>query len=152
MERLRDQADDVRRLTSGLDDDSLAARTAAGKWSLKELVAHLWRVQEVFEGRIEAMLTKSNPLIEPYEPDADSEFEEKLRSGAGELVQGFLAERDQFLTLLASLSPADWRRPGCHPEYPHYDVHFQVEYMIYHEAHHLYQMFQRRVPLGRVPH
>ncbi len=42
--RLRQQADDVRRLTSRLDEEQLAARTVAGKWSLKELTCHVWRV------------------------------------------------------------------------------------------------------------
>jgi hypothetical protein len=112
----------------------------------------LWRVQEVFEGRIEALLTQTNPAIVPYYPEQDSEFEEKLRSTAGELLEGFLAEREQLVTLLESLSTGDWRRSGTHPEYPHYDVHFQVEYMAYHEAHHIYQMLQRRAPLGKVPH
>jgi hypothetical protein len=39
-------------------------------------------------------------------------------------------------------------RAGRHPEFDHYDVHFQVEYM----AHHIYQMFQRRAPFGQMPH
>lgn len=150
--RLHEQAEDVKRLVAGFEEETLAERTVPGKWSLKEIVCHLWRVQEVFEGRIEAMLTQVNPAIAPYEPDPDPEFEQKLKSDTAELLEGFLTERDQLVTLLASLSPADWRRPGTHPEYPHYDLHFQVEYMAYHEAHHIYQMIQRRVPMGKIPH
>lgn len=150
--RLCDQAADIQRLTSGLDEEALANRGIPGKWSLKELVCHLWRVQEVVEGRIEAMLTQTNPAIQRYDPESDSEFEERLKSPAHELVEGFLTERDQLATLLGSLSSADWHRPGSHPEFPYYDLHFQVEYMAHHEAHHIYQMFQRRAPLGRVPH
>lgn len=152
VSRLEEQAQDIQRLVSGLDEDALATRLIPNKWSLKELVCHLWRVQEVFESRIEAMLTQSDPLISPYEPDGDPEFDQKLKSTAAELVQGFLTERDQLATLLQSLSPADWHRPGCHPEFPYYDVHFQVEMMVWHEAHHLYQILQRRAPLGRIPH
>ena len=47
--RLREQANDIRRFTAGLDEETLARRPSPDKWSLKELVAHLWRVQEVFE-------------------------------------------------------------------------------------------------------
>ena len=148
---LRHQARDIQRLVSGLDEEALATRTVPGKWSLKELLCHLWRVQEVFENRIEAMLTRSNPIIVSYEPEGDPEFEEKLKSTAAELLDGFLMERDQLVTLLESLGAADWHRAGSHPEFPHYDVHFQVEYMAYHEAHHIYQMLQRRAPLGRIP-
>lgn len=150
--QLHDQAEDVKRLTSGLDEELLAERTIPGKWSFKEIACHLWRVQEVFEGRIEALLTQANPSIAAFHPEHDPEFEEKLKSPTAELLQGFLTERDQLVTLLASLAPADWRRPGSHPEYPHYDLQFQVEYMIYHEAHHIYQMLVRRASLGKIPH
>jgi len=142
--RLRMQAEDVERLTSGLDEDALARRLAHGQWSLKELVCHLWRIQEVIEGRLEAMLTRVNPPIPPYLSGNDAEFEEKLKSPAAELVAAFLTEREQLLTLLESLSAGDWRRSGSHPEYPHYDVQFQMELMVHHEAHHVYQIFQRR--------
>lgn len=146
--RLRMQADDIERLTSGLDEEALARRPSLGQWSLKELVCHLWRMQEVFDGRLEAMLTESNPGIAPYCSEHDPEFEQKLRTPSAELVAAFLAEREQLLTLLESLSPGDWRRAGIHPEFTHYDVHFQVELLTHHEAHHVYQIFQRRAALA----
>jgi uncharacterized damage-inducible protein DinB len=142
--RLRDHAKDIRRLTAGLDEAALAHRPVPENWSIKELLCHMWRVQEVFEMRIEAMLTETNPPITPYGPEDDSEFQEKLKSTGAELVDGFLAHREEFLALLASLPPADWRHHGRHPEYVHYDVQFAVEYLMHHEAHHIYQIFQRR--------
>jgi len=142
--RLRDQAEDVRRLASGLAEEALAARVAPERWSIKELVCHIWRVQEIFEMRIEAMLTETNPSIAPYGPENDPEFDEKMKCSCAELVEGYLAEREQFLALLTSLPPSDWRHHGRHPEFPEYDVQFAVEYLGHHEAHHIYQMFQRR--------
>ncbi len=142
--RLREQADDIRRLISGLDEDALSRRPAPDKWSLKELIAHLWRVQEVFESRIEAMLTQTRPALAPYAPDGDRQFEAKLSSTCEELLASFLGEREELAALLDSLSPADWRHKGMHPEYRHYDVRLAVEYMAWHEAHHIYQILQRR--------
>jgi uncharacterized protein (TIGR03083 family) len=150
--RLRQQRDDVRRMTSGLDEAALLARTTAGKWSLKELVAHLTCVQQLFGRRIETMLEHDNPAIAPYEPDGDPEFDALMKKPAEELLATFFSGRDWLAQRLEGLSPAQWHRPGRHPEYAHYDVHFQVEYMIHHEAHHLYQLYQRRAPLGRMPH
>jgi hypothetical protein len=150
--RLRVHADDVRRLTSGLDDALLAKRTVPDKWSLQELVCHLWRVQQVFEGRIEKMLDEDSPAIEPYDPEGDALFEEMRRRPGGECVAGFLSGRERMAGRLEGFTPAEWHRKGSHPEYPDYDVHFQVEYMAHHEAHHMYQMFTRRQPLGKVPH
>ena len=34
----------------------------------------------------------------------------------------------------------------------HSSIGFGVEYMAHHEAHHIYQMFQRRVVFGKLPH
>jgi hypothetical protein len=150
--RLRDQAQEVRRLTADLSEAQLATRTVPDKWSLKELVAHLWRVQQVFGERIERLLREDNPSIAPYDPEADGEFAALVAQPTEALVRGLLADRARLVARLEGLAPAEWHRPGRHPEFPHYDLHFQVEYLVFHEAHHLYQMFQRRAPLAPVPH
>ncbi|MGH9673593.1 MAG: DinB family protein [Bryobacteraceae bacterium] len=150
--RLRAQAADAARLISGLDEDAASRRVVSGKWSLKELVCHLWRSQQIFAGRVAAMREQENPQVAPWDPENDSGFAGLTARTAGEAVTAFLADRDRFAALLESLAPADWHRPGRHPEFPHYDVHFQVEYMAFHEAHHLYQMYQRRSIISRIPH
>ena len=152
VKRLEEQAADVRRLTSGLDEEKLARRVVEGKWSLKELAAHLWRVQDVFEGRIDAMLAEENPVIARYDPEGDAAFDRMAARPGAETMAGFLEARSRLASHLEALGPAEWHRAGRHPEFPHYDVHFQVEYMVHHEAHHIYQMYQRRNPLGKMPH
>jgi hypothetical protein len=153
LTRLRIHADDVRRLTKGLDESALAMRAMPDKWSLKELVCHVWRIQDLFEERVEAMLSGDNPAIAPYEdPDGDPDFLRRAARPAGESLQAFFDGRQRLCDRLATLSPEAWHRTGRHPQYPHYDVHFQIEYMLHHEAHHLYQMYQRRAPFGRIPH
>ena len=149
LARLREQAGDVRRLASNLREEQVSRRMAPDKWSLKELVCHLHRVQQVFEGRVEAMLREDTPDIEPYEPDADLEFERMAaRTGLGALA-AFSNDRERLVRRLETLSHHDWTRPGRHPEFPDYNVQFQLEYMVHHEAHHLYQMFQRRAVVDR---
>lgn len=151
--RLREDLETIRRLTSGLDESTLAKRPPSGKWSMKELVCHLWRVQQVFEGRIEAMLTQTEPVVARYDPDADAAFDQMVAGRTAQAaVDGFTAERARLVKRLEGLSPAEWHRRGWHPEYPDYDVHFQVEYMAYHEEHHIYQMLHLRAPLGKLPH
>jgi len=152
VERLRQQAEDVRRLTAGLGEELIAKRSIPEKWSLKELVCHLQRVQAVFAGRVETMLAQDNPVISPYEPEGDGEFEKTVAQPAKDSLASFLETRERLAWHLDQLTPAEWHRGGRHPEFPNYDIHFQVEYMAHHEAHHIYQMFQRRVPLGKIPH
>ncbi len=152
IETLGVQAGDVERLTRGLDEESLARRLEEKQWSLKELVCHLWRVQQVFIGRIEAMLREDGPEIVSYEPSEDAEFEALAAQPAWVLLAEYLSDRRRLAGKLEGLSPADWHRPGRHVEFPHYDIHFSVEYMLSHEAHHLYQMLVRRSQFGPIPH
>lgn len=152
VRRLEEQAADVRRLSAELGEDDLARRTVPDKWSLKELVCHLWRVQQVFLARLEAMLSEDEPALASYQPEGDAEFERMARGAAAECLQAFESDRERLIERLQDLTPAEWRRRGRHPEYPSYDVRFLVEYLAHHEAHHVYQMFQRRAPLGSIPH
>jgi uncharacterized protein (TIGR03083 family) len=152
VRQLEEQAADVRRLTAELGEDDLARRTVPEKWSLKELVCHLWRVQQVFVGRLEAMLSEEEPTLAPYQPEGDAEFERMAQAPAAESLQAFEADRERLTERLQDLTPGEWRRRGRHPEYQSYDVRFLVEYLAHHEAHHIYQMFQRRAPFGSIPH
>jgi hypothetical protein len=152
VERLRRQAAEVRRLTSGLSEAALATRTVPEKWSIKELVCHFRRMEEVFADRFQRTLTEETTIV-PYDnPDADPRFIELTKRPTEEVLADYLRERDALCRRLETLSPVDWHRKAQHPEYPQYDVHFQAEYMAHHEAHHIYQLFQRRVPLGKLPH
>ena len=149
--RLRDHAVEVRRLFAGLDEEALMQRTVAGKWSLKELLCHIARVQRVFDARLDTLLSEDNPQISYYGPKGDLLFEEMADRPATETLEEFLAERGLLLGRLEKLSLEEWHRPGRHPEFANYDVHLQMDYLAHHEAHHVYQMFQRRTPLGRIP-
>ena len=152
VERLRRQAAEVRRLTSGVPETALATRTVPEKWSMKELVCHFRRMEEIFADRFQRTLTEETTIV-PYDnPDADPRFVELTKVPTEEVLADYLREREALCRRLETLSPADWHRKAKHPEYPHYDVHFQAEYMAHHEAHHIYQLFQRRVPLGKLPH
>ena len=153
VQRLRSQAAEIRRLTAGLDEAALATRTVAGKWSLKELVCHFRRMESVFGERFRAMLSDENAAIVPYnDPDADDVFLELTRRPTEEVLSEYLTEREALCRRLEVMSPREWHRKARHPDFPHYDLHFQVEYMAHHEAHHIYQLFQRRVPFGKLPH
>src|SRR5204862_2552799 len=72
--RIRQLGEDVGRLTAGLDDLALQRRLVAGQWSLVELVCHLWVVQQLCEGRIDAMHARDVPAFESYAPENDASF------------------------------------------------------------------------------
>lgn len=152
VERLRRQAAEVRRLTNGMPEEALATPTVPGKWSLKELVCHFRRIEEIFGDRFNRLLAEDSPPVAPYSPDGDEAFVKLTERPTEEVLADYLREREALCRRLETLSPADWHRKGRHPEFQHYDLHFQAEYMAHHEAHHIYQLFQRRAPLGKLPH
>jgi hypothetical protein len=152
VQRLRAQAAEIKRLTSGLDEAAFTARTVPGKWSIKELICHFRRMETIFCDRISRMLTEE-VTITPYEsPDGDEVFAAVTTRATAEVLAEYLSEREALCSKLEGLTPSEWHRKATHPQFPHFDVHFQVEYMAHHEAHHIYQLFQRRVPFGKLPH
>ncbi len=152
VDRLRRQAAEVRRLTIGLDEVKLATPTVPGKWSLKELGCHFRRIEQVFGDRFDRLIKEDNPEMVLYSPDRDKAFDELMTHATEQVLEEYLCEREALCRRLENLPPEAWHRKGRHPEYANYDLHFQVEYMAHHEAHHIYQLFQRRVPLGKLPH
>ena len=152
VQRLRAQAAEVNRLAAGLDETALATRSVPEKWSMKELICHFRRMETIFGDRFNRMLTEEITIV-PYEsPDGDDVFLAMTRRPAADVLAEFLSEREALCRRLEGLTPAQWHRKAKHPQFPHYDLHFQVEYMAHHEAHHIYQLFQRRVPFGKLPH
>src|SRR5262245_32312116 len=139
VEKLEAQGEEIRRLCTGLEEDAIARRPKPETWSVKEVLAHIARMQEIFEGRLEALLTQENPPIVSYSPEKDADFPEVAAKPSAELLKLFGDGRARILARLIALEPADWHRPGAHAEYPSYDVHFCMEYMGHHEAHHIFQ-------------
>lgn len=151
LDRLNMQAHDVERLTRGLTDEMLSRRTEPDRWSLKELVCHLMIIQGVFADRAAKMLAEDNPPLAPYDPEEDAEFDQLKTRPAAALLNQYFSDRTRFIRLLDPLSTAEWHRSGQHPEFEQYDIHFLAEYLLYHEGHHIYQMFWRREELVRPP-
>jgi hypothetical protein len=150
LDRLRLQAADLHRLTDGLHENLLVKRVVADRWSLKELVCHIRRVQQVLvHDRLEVVLTRDNPELVAYQPETDPRFLEMVERPTDETIMGYLEERQALIARLESLTPEQWRRPGRHPVFAQSDVCTLVEYLVHHEAHHVYQMFQRRALIGR---
>jgi hypothetical protein len=150
--RVRQSAGDVRRFTAGIDDRGLQTRTVPDAWSLIELIIHLQRVHQLFESRIDSMLMSECPAFNAYAPENDAQFAEIVAGRPGRAaVDAHLAESERFAKRLETLTLTDWARTGQHPAFGLFDIEFLVDYMTQHEAHHVYQLFMRRVPLVHRP-
>lgn len=110
---LATQRDRVLALLSPLDDDAVEGVTyAAGKWMLKDVVAHLADDERVFNYRILCLARKDGREL--------GGFDEKLYADAASatartwtsLLGDYSAVRQSTLTLLEGLSAGAWHHRG----------------------------------------
>jgi uncharacterized damage-inducible protein DinB len=106
----------LKKLLKGVSEKRLAARPAEGKWSIKEVVAHLADHEIVLGSRFRLVAAMDRPTITGYDQDA---FVERLgvdKACTEDLLKDFAAVRKANVRLLQRL-PAEARtRIGVHSE------------------------------------
>ena len=106
----------LRKLLKGLTEKQLSRRPAPGKWSIKEIVAHLADGEVVTGSRYRFIAAHERPAIASYDQDL---FVEKLgvaNATTEELVADFEMARAVNLGLLVRLPDEAFARVGVHSE------------------------------------
>jgi hypothetical protein len=106
----------LRKLLKGLTEKQLSRRPAPGKWSIKEIVAHLADGEVVTGSRYRFIAAHERPAIASYDQDL---FVEKLgvaNATTEELVADFEMARAVNLGLLVRLPDEAFARVGIHSE------------------------------------
>ncbi len=106
----------LRKLLKGLTEKQLSRRPAPGKWSIKEIVAHLADGEVILGSRYRLVAAHDRPAIAAYDQDL---FVERLGADAAsaeELVADFEMARAVNLGLLVRLPDEAFARVGIHSE------------------------------------
>ena len=106
----------LRKLLKGLTEKQLSRRPAPGKWSIKEIVAHLADGEVILGSRYRLIAAHDRPAIPGYDQDL---FVEKLGVGnttTEELLDDFEMARMLNTDLLARLPDEALDRVGVHSE------------------------------------
>ena len=106
----------LRKLLKGLTEKQLSRRPAPGKWSIKEIVAHLADGEVILGSRYRLIAAHDKPAIPGYDQDL---FVEKLGVGnttTDELLDDFEMARMLNIDLLARLPDEALDRVGIHSE------------------------------------
>jgi hypothetical protein len=106
----------LRRLVRGLTEKQLATRPAPGKWSIKEIVAHLADSEVVLGSRYRFIAAMDRPPLPGYDQDA---FVANLgvgKAATGDLLDDFAMARAVNIGLLERLDASAWGRVGLHAE------------------------------------
>ena len=120
---------------AGAPAGALARRPAPDSWAPTEVVCHLRDVEELFQVRFHTILAVDEPGIlafsaapedlvpwriggaigHPLDPDRWAAERQYLRQDAHDALAAWQRRRREVVTLLAALTPGDWRRGGIHP-------------------------------------
>lgn len=125
-------------LTATLSGSQVNHAPAPGKWSLREILAHLADCELVFSFRLRQTLAEDHPVIQPFEQD--NWAERYAAYDAAPALALFQAARDWNLRLIAGATEADRQRPTTHPERGTMTFWTIVETMAGHDINHLQQI------------
>ncbi len=136
----------LQQATAALTPEQIATPIAPGKWSPREITAHLADCELAFSFRLRQILAApaSEPaLLQPFDQDAWARHYAAYELPAA--LELFRANRVWNLRLVGTLSQADFERSAHHPERG--DLTFQTVLAMIagHDLNHLAQL-QRLAP------
>lgn len=106
----------VARLIRGLSEKQLSKRPAPGKWSIKEVIAHLADGEVIIGSRLRFVAAQDKPPIPGYDQDA---FVENLgieKVPTKQLLREFAAARQLNVSLLKRIPKRAFKNIGIHSE------------------------------------
>jgi len=149
--RLDAQLDSLRLVLARATPATLEARPRPEEWSAREHLAHLARHHAVFLGRLRRLLAEDRPALGRYRAEDDPEWPAWAGLPLDEILARLRAVRSELLALVRGLSPTESARTGLHPTFGELDVAGWLEFILLHEAHHLYTALVRVGEANRRP-
>jgi hypothetical protein len=142
--RLESQLEALPLIVGSASPSALATQSPSGKWSVARNVAHLARVQEVFANeRIRRILTEECPRFGRYRAEEDPIWPAWLSLSYSTALERLHLGRRQLIELVSSLSSEQQARVGSHPLLGDAPIPLWLEFLLLHEAHHLYVIMRR---------
>jgi hypothetical protein len=109
---LRDQERTLPQFLRGISDTDAGYRYASGKWSIREVVGHIFDAERIYQYRALSFARGEAGVLPGYDPDeyvVNSGFDHRTMHS---LIDEFLAVRESTLRLFTSLDPSTWDRRG----------------------------------------
>lgn len=114
VERLRGTIPQLQSMLDGLTDSHLS-RQANGKWSVKEIVGHLFDLEELWIGRIEDFINKKESLRAADMTNSKTHAALHNEKPVIELLDQFNSARKQLIARVEELDETIITRTALHP-------------------------------------
>jgi DinB superfamily len=98
---------------SGVEEDFV---TAPGKWSIRQIVAHLADAELVGAHRLRQVMAEENPTLIAFDQDAWTKNLDYARRKPKQSLETFRRIRGENYELLREVPAAAWDRTGNHSE------------------------------------
>lgn len=126
---------------AALPEPVLTWRPAPDEWCVLEVIGHLIEAEERgFAGRIRTILSEARPQFTGWDPDAVAQERRDWERAPAELLQDFSNHRAESIALVETLTAADLKRGGDHPEVGWLTTNDLLHEWIYHDLNHLRQI------------
>ncbi|KAA3610380.1 MAG: DinB family protein [Calditrichaeota bacterium] len=136
LQILEKQNDQFCEFLAQVDEEKANYRYAEGKWSIKQVIAHLIDVELVFMYRALRISRKDSTPIPGFEQDDYIKNSDQSHLTLSELVEQFYHMRKASIALLRSFSPDMWQNIGTANGFPA-SVRAIAHVMIGHVIHHM---------------
>ncbi len=130
----------LKRLLQGVPRKKLAARPAADRWSVAEILAHLADAELVTGFRLRLVLGSSGITIQAFDQDAWADFSRYRKQDPALSLDAFQTVRQRNVALLKSIPRNMWECYGMHTERGKETVTRISQMLAGHDINHLRQI------------
>jgi uncharacterized damage-inducible protein DinB len=116
LERFRHGPEVLATVLAGVAGKEEDFAIAPGKWSIRQIAAHLADAELVGAHRMRQVIAEDNPTLIAYEQDAWTKNLDYARRQTQQSVETFRRIRAENYELLKEVPPGAWLRTGNHTE------------------------------------
>ena len=113
---------------------------AAGKWSVRAILAHMAEDELVSSWRYRQMIENSGATLLGFDQDEWARLGDYESWNAREALEMFRLLREANLRMLDSLTAEEWQRHGIHAERGRITVEGLARHMAGHDENHIMQV------------
>jgi uncharacterized damage-inducible protein DinB len=137
------------KLVKGLDAKGWKRSYGLGKWTIRQIVAHLRDCELAYGVRWRMMISEPDPTLTPFDQDCWASATNYARQDAKQALETLKLLRATNLEMVKLAGKAALARTGNHGEYGTINVGQYLRHMLAHDRNHLGQIEQARAVSGR---
>jgi hypothetical protein len=140
LERLRRGPELAAVVLTGLFGDEEDFLPAPGKWSIRQIIAHMADSEIVLAQRIRQIIAEDNPTLIAYDQEAWARNLDYARRKPKQALETFRRTRAENCELLKGAPEAAFARTGNHTERGQITLRSLLEILAQHDENHARQM------------